>query len=63
MSKIKNYMFEVELLHEPSGKSMIATVPFETDDPESIMDANWSQSFQDTIFDEVSIVPQSYEEA
>lgn len=54
--------FEIELIHEPSGQTLEFEMDFDTDDPEAIVNGNWPDYFVKWIFDDISIVPFSYEE-
>lgn len=54
--------FEIELIHEPSGQTIEFEMEFDTDDPEAIVNGNWPDYFAKWIFDDISIVPLSYEE-
>ena len=58
----KNYDFSVELLFEPTFESMIVSVDYETEDPESIIEGAWAADFTNDILQNISIVPHSYEE-
>lgn len=59
---MKNYMFEIDLIFELTGQSMVISFDYETDNPDAILDANWGRDFQDAIFDNISLVPLTYEE-
>ena len=60
---MKNYTFEIDLVFELDGSSMTVSFEHETDEPDEIMNANWSNDFASMILDNVSIVPLNYEEA
>jgi hypothetical protein len=54
------YIFQVDLIFEPSFSSTVAYVNWDCDDPEDILN-NMPQDFMEHVLENISIVPLSYE--
>lgn len=59
---LSTYTFQVELIFEPGFDSMMISVDYDTEDPESIINGAWENDFTDYILQNISIIPHSYEE-
>lgn len=60
---IRMATFEIELIHEQSGESVVIMMDYETDDPDAVLAGQWEIDFNRAIFDDISIVPLSYTES
>lgn len=60
---MNTFTFEIELIHESCGESVIITMDYETDNPDAVLDGQWDIDFNKAIFNDISIVPLSYTES
>jgi hypothetical protein len=60
---LETYTFQVELIFEPSFDSMMVSIDYDTEDPQSIIEGAWEADFTNDILQNISIIPHSYEEA
>lgn len=61
MTEYKMYAFEVELIYESTGETMVVWCDYECENPDDIVNNGiWPDGFASTILDNISIVPISY---